>query len=722
VNESYTLNLAFRGTIDDRVLFLRRAKIDHGEFSRDMPPTVNNATVLINRQFSYLFPETYWYPQLYNPYAFSYPEKRPENFFTGKWSVNVPEDLIALAQGESVSVDSTTHPGRKNYSYEADIPVDRISLNTGRYNTYSIDINDITLKLFVSRNHDEIITFFEDIREEVNTVFSDALRGITGITGLEYPFPTLTYVEVPIVIQWYQDAGIHRELTAQPGIVMVSEDILMKSYKERFDRKRRRADRRRIEKSDKDIKKEILIELIVDQMFSDNWWNQDKIATPISSYWSHRINFTGKVYPVYEYYFDKFLEELIAEEIEFYITNQEQEERLGDTMSPWEMRMVYKVEVDTLYNLLRTVPMADMMPSAESDNYHGVMMYKTGRLNNILRELVTPENFRHVLGEFLETYAYSDVMVEDYQAVSERVTRRNLVWFFDDWLTGNALPGYYITGVDTYKLKGGKNGVQYLVEARLKNGEPDDGYVKVMLRTKDDRVIKRSEIKARQELVFGFLVDDYPEEVIVNPIFARNVGNISSNVYVPDRFEKRQPWDDIREVSSGTEMSEAITVDDLDQGFKIITLEEQRYFRPPQGEADWRIRDSSLAFGKYKNTYRRKRPGDGSVLAQWQAEIPASGIYEVQTFIFKGRDWERRRLERRVASEFLYTIKHGEGTAETSISWVAVSEGWNDLGRFYFEQGNNAIVTLTDDANGELIADAVRFIPVRLSVSPDANH
>ncbi|MFC1733087.1 hypothetical protein ACFL6I_22540 [candidate division KSB1 bacterium] len=719
--EAVPLTISFTGTIDNRALFLTRAENDIGELRRDMP-TMMSEPALIHEDFSFLLPQSLWYPQLYNPYSFSYPDKRPVHFFNGNISIDLPEDLTAVTQGNLASIDSTSSSGRKRFIYSIDIPVKAVSLNAGRYNRYSMDVSGIDFQLYVSRNHDRLMTFFSEIKDDAHEILVDAMRGIHEITGLDYPYPALSYVEVPNPLQWYQDNGLHAELSSQAGVVMISENILMRSYKASFESRVRNNERRRIEKSDQEVKKDIFVEMIIEDMFSDNWWNTNNMPTPIASFWSHRINFTGKNYPTYEYYFDKYLEQLITEELRFYITNTEEERRFGvfEMSSTEEMRITYGIEVDTLYSLIRTVPMDELMPSPENNNYHAVMMFKTGKLNNILRELVTPEQFKMILSSVLEKKSYSDMDLKDFQMVSESVTGRSLDWYFDGWLKGNAFPGFYITAMDTYKLRGGANGVQYLIEMQLKNGEPDPGYVKVMLNTQDDAVTKRTEVMGNQELIFGFLTDEYPEELTIDPIFSQNVSTISAKVRVPDRFDRRDPWDGIRDVKKDNTAVETVIVDDLDGGFSIITTKQQSYFRAHGGDAEWELEEGNDAFGKYRFTYRKKKAGEGKNNASWETALPESGIYEVETYIYKGTsDWERNRFEERTATNFIYLINHGEGTGEVTINWDSVPEGWNSIGRYYFEKEQPASVILSDDADGEVVADAVRFIPVRVLNTPN---
>jgi len=147
----------------------------------------------------------------------------------------------------------------------------------------------------------------------------------------------------------------------------------------------------------------------------------------------------------------------------------------------------------------------------------------------------------------------------------------------------------------------------------------------------------------------------------------------------------------------------------------------------------WAVRVMEDAFGKYKFTYRLKKQGAGLMPAQWETEIPASGVYDVQVCIFELKDSRFRWLERSIATKFKYTIpegtfvsagdnnavKHNKITGEVLLEWRIAEPGWNSLGQYYFEKGAAAAVQLSDDADGRVIADAVRFVPVKPDNPPN---
>ncbi len=89
-------------------------------------------------------------------------------------------------------------------------------------------------------------------------------------------------------------------------------------------------------------------------------------------------------------------------------------------------------------------------------------------------------------------------------------------------------------------------------------------------------------------------------------------------------------------------------------------------------------------------------------MATWQFTIPSAGNYEV---------FARWTSKNNHASNAPYTINHhGVATLVTVDQKVNGGQD-NSLGTFFFDAGVTTI-TLSDDANGFVIADAVHVSPV----------
>lgn len=136
-----------------------------------------------------------------------------------------------------------------------------------------------------------------------------------------------------------------------------------------------------------------------------------------------------------------------------------------------------------------------------------------------------------------------------------------------------------------------------------------------------------------------------------------------------------------------------IIVDDEDPGFKTI------------GGA-WSIAYNKDVYGKLNHW---TDAGRGSAEAQWNIVIPATGYYEV--FARWSQAPER-------ATDAPYHIRHADGIDTVRVNQRGHGGHWNSIGTYKFSKDKPAIITITNDADQVVIADAVELVP-RLSGAGD---
>jgi hypothetical protein len=106
----------------------------------------------------------------------------------------------------------------------------------------------------------------------------------------------------------------------------------------------------------------------------------------------------------------------------------------------------------------------------------------------------------------------------------------------------------------------------------------------------------------------------------------------------------------------------------------------------------------------YGLDFRYDEPGSGTERATFTPNFPRAGQYEV--FVWWGTTPTG-------ASNAPYTIHHQNGSTliRVNIQGPGSSEGtWYSLGTFDFAAGTTGRVVLSDDADGYVGADAVRFV------------
>jgi len=92
----------------------------------------------------------------------------------------------------------------------------------------------------------------------------------------------------------------------------------------------------------------------------------------------------------------------------------------------------------------------------------------------------------------------------------------------------------------------------------------------------------------------------------------------------------------------------------------------------------------------------------GGAEARWTLKIPASGDYEV---FARWTQYGNR------ATNTPYTIQDADGVDTVRVNQQKGGGEWNSLGIYTFSQDKPAVITITNDADQFVIADAVKLVP-----------
>jgi hypothetical protein len=132
---------------------------------------------------------------------------------------------------------------------------------------------------------------------------------------------------------------------------------------------------------------------------------------------------------------------------------------------------------------------------------------------------------------------------------------------------------------------------------------------------------------------------------------------------------------------------EPVVVDDGDPGFET--------------EGDWSMGWTSADYqGGLKWTYMSSTP---TAKAIWTPDLPQAGKYEVY-------EWHGADPHYDHATDAPYTVNYDGGSKTVMVNQRKNAGQWNKLGTFEFEEGTSGNVTLTNKANGNVVADAVKFV------------
>src|SRR5713226_1494596 len=99
--------------------------------------------------------------------------------------------------------------------------------------------------------------------------------------------------------------------------------------------------------------------------------------------------------------------------------------------------------------------------------------------------------------------------------------------------------------------------------------------------------------------------------------------------------------------------------------------------------------------------YLFRTPGDGSASVTWPFPSGQAGRYEV---------FARWSAGPNRATNANYQVNSNAGGSSAAVNQKINGGSWQSLGSFDFQPGKGQGITLTDKADGVVVADAIRFV------------
>lgn len=699
--DSLSLTLAYAGEIDLNGFDLARTdarlrKSRHPFYKGDMTAWITGRSV-------FLPPRSRWYP---TPGADARADRDPD-YATADVTVSVPARLTAVTQG--VIADSSRAAGRSTKRWRVDSPVPALSLNAGVYAVHQANVHGVEVAVYVHPAHQRQVRFFEEAKDEVLEALDQIIDVMEQETGLPYPFPRLSVVEVPFQVQWFYDGWQERGGLVQPGVLMVEEDVLMgKRFKRDLDR------RKRFSRADPDpvqIKRDLFVAAVLETFFAKEEGRGGLFRSPIVQLWSFDRSFVGEQSALVARGLPLFLQQDVEKTLREASSGQGRRGRFRGRRRPG--RWTNRAELaawDTLMTEMGQRSFADLDPESEPDLYRRALEAKGPTMFRMVESVIGDNAFLDAMSAIGSRSRYDELPFETFETAFVEGTPRQdrketIARLVNEWIYSTHVPGYKLTKASAVKMDDGWGAVVYQVTVRVRNAEPGRGFVQVTVTGREDEAVKGVEVEGGTEVEVGLIIWDRPTRVTVDPFFARNRRPMAAPLSVPEQVVSGTPRSYVKVVEDDDSRLAEIVVDNEDEGFDMPVRRVTKYLRPQLKGGNWSTRDLPMAYGRYETNFRWKRPGDGAQPAVWRARMPQDGEYDVAYYYPPPQ--MRGRLG--LAKAFTLRVTHAGGTDTLRVESEHLAGGWNLLGRFTFTTDREAVVELSDDADRRLYADAVRW-------------
>ena len=702
------IEIHYAGSIDARAVMLDRLPASNGLLDkRDGPWTQPNESAWLSGDFAVLPSQCAWYPKPGAAGGYDFEVPRPRNFSTARIQIRTPARFQTISQG--AIVEEKTEDDTRVTTFEVEKPVPELSLNIGEYFRLSHRFEQAEIALYVHEKHLAGYELFEEVADTCYDAIDQIFTTISDVSGMRYPYPRLSIVEVPLHMQVYTGRLGVDNILLQPGVIMLDEVTLASHrIKQEIEDNTKRARRRGRDDSPAGIKWNVFVDFATDIFFSDRLWRDDgSLRSPVRNYVNYQIDLRN---PLLERAFELQLYEACERQVRDILFPDRWNESLSSydqlrqNEGDWVLRRRYNIELDSLLDVMTKTPLSQVRPNGDGNLYRAMVDFKSAPVIEMMRRLMGERAYAQALSATIEKNRYRQVDEMKMVSGMAQFSDEDIIEFYDHWIHHATFPGYRILQARADKIDAGERKILYQITTRIQNGERGNGFVRLVCNLRDDKIHRSIELSSYEEKEVSFTVSQEPRSIEVIPFFSRNRGKIVKPISISNRVTRASPIDTSFTVSSEQDSSFFI-VDDQDDGFFTPVLADARYLRPPSKGSSWWERTDDFAFGKYYLGWHAKEAGDGDYPARWETHVPLDGDYEL-SFYFRV---EHRWYQRMKSDIFELQVTDSEGTHELSIRPEDTPDGWYPLGQFSFLREKPAVVELLDEGNGYLFADAVRW-------------
>ena len=623
---------------------------------------------IFHPKFVALLPGVSWLPAVGAAYGRSAWEVRPQDFFNLDIEVSVPNGWIVAGPGTRERLDESK---RSTFRFNPDNPVPKVALIGSRFERRSLEVDGIEFELLISKKHAKSLRFFEQIGPVLTEWIQEKTESLSEL-GLEYPYRTLSFVEVPVRLQVYEGGWRADSIFTQPGIQLIRESGFPIA---RFDNVVQEATQN---DNEQDLWKRKLVLL-------ERFFEQDAHGgNPLSSVSQNLVNYQtmpighgaiGLKYLVKElattattnsvHYFSIYRNmnpiEILALGLQGLAVG-------GDGVTYGEQMRDTFTSGNAVWEYALAASLAEIDYGLEPEKAYHVLLLKGNAVAQTLINDGGREAVSAFLGELVSRYRGS-YYTKDQFLQTAREVGLDIDQLVGDWLDSANLPGFLASKPILERLSDSQDGESvYQTSFVLRNDEPVPGNVNVSYRSprSEDRTQRSGEldtirVEGNTSVKIAFR-DSFPTASIsIDPLLSHNRRPIRLTLPALEDF---RPTDSlelplIEQVNWEPPYADAIIVDDLDDGFSIVGDETQPdtveipkivgYFlgdmaMPTDLELDrglpptyafsfsrhpWTRSVDPRSYGKYRFTFALKQRRRADAHASFKAVLPESGLWSL---------------------------------------------------------------------------------------------
>ncbi|WP_294142371.1 hypothetical protein [uncultured Sanguibacteroides sp.] len=665
-------------------------------------------TAFVSNKYTLLIPQVMWYPTAVAPVELQ--ASKEINFTDYTLHVTNPGEMTVLSQGEPAREgDKVTFHNLQNLT--------GVSLCIGNYKKRAITVDSLTVEFYTYPGNDFYLKYFDewealkkdnpDREKKLTEIFNQCKNKIEHGKPNLYPFQYLKLIEIPSSLSFLSTASFSDN--TQPEILFFGERLceLESTHPGTFSGDPSR------DESVQDFMLNYKIPFYFDQM---------SIGHIFSGYNSSIMSDTYQGI------------ELIFKQM---INLKESRDRVSPKM----------------LNHFAEKGLKGIIAEGYNREQNTAIHLKVSHLLGYLTTITTWDSLSRFMREFNERTRFQEINFDSFIGEFEQRFGQNIKAYMDDWYTSRQIPLLSIKDLSRKTTE-----ERQIIDFKVGNFSETDGIISVVtygpyqiggqsIENYRSYLIKPGECKRI------IVHEDIEKELQLTTNFS---GNLPENI----SFDSKEcplsgplPKEGITLIEKTQFYPPGeIIVDNEDENFQLIDSannrkrltdlvkkeDDQEYIFIENTKANaWSPSLLKEFYGDHIRSAFTKKSGTGKFKAEWIADIPEAGKYEI--FIYRPRivvacDGEFFATDHPGMKNY-YTVYTSEGKEEIILEnqegaspWIGVTstlpaeEAWVSLGTFTLSKGESRVVL--DDRGAPIqdkvfkhfqlvVADAVKWVKIK---------
>ncbi len=747
---------------------------------------LGQTSYVFHPRFVALMPGISWIPTSGSAYGSSRWESRSRDFFQIDIEVTVPKGWLVATSGSRNALPSST---LSKFRFTTSHAVPDLALIASQFEKRSMTIDGVEYELLVNGKHTKNLQVFDGSGPVLREWISNRAEDLKA-SGLRYPYPRLSIVEVPVSLRTYGGGWRMDSVYSAPGLQMIRESGFPVAPFEGFYQWLRNYHERE-GRGESETHKYMLDRVAA--FFANDLHGGDPLIGIVRNLVDHQTSPTGNGATALRFMVNELAQRLTTGSESYFSVHTALargtavdtrhrttssihfgSERTERGWANWRKEYAERPES---WELVERTPLSEIDFTADPVRAYHALLIKSQRVANAIVDTYGEEQVARFLSELVIRYRGRSYTDEDFRQTALDVGI-DIEAVVGDWLNTLGLPGFTAENLKIERLANDdSNEAVYQTTFTLGNGEPIPGVVEISYQTESGDYFAPYDIFALRSVIvqgnsavrIAFQSTKPPRIVWIEPQLSLNREPIRLDVPEQDDLEPTDlpllPY--TTRVAREPNVSDAIIVDDLDEGFSIepssfpfessrlsqfvrraaavpqlefdrglpvhktsINLLENR-FNPLFGRIsrmnltttlDWWYRTNEpTSYGKYRKTYAAIFGTLGQSRAIFTAALPSSGIWKLEFHVPIAMRSEIAHGSMRYPDSFgrpdpfylgTHTFQVTGDDFETEIEFDADSSspGWNELGNFELNDSQIDVV-LTSVTWGLAVADAIRWSP-----------